>query len=409
MARNTRKNRIANTLAVCFWLCAWQAASVCIGQKLILVSPLEVCGALLALLPTADFWQTAAFSAGRIIGGFLLALALGLVLAALAAALRWVEVLLRPLMLTIKSIPVASFIILALMWLRSAGNLAVFISFLMVLPVVYTNTLAGIRETDVRLLEMAAVFRVPPAKRVRYLYVPAALPYFRSACTVGLGLCWKSGGAAGVIGITGPLACGKSTLGRLLLGELPYTGSLRINGLEIAQLNSAQISHLVGYLGHAPQLLSDTIEENIQLGEDLDCAPWLKLTALKEEVVAMPEGLKTQIGAQGTRLSGGQQARLALARTLARPRPVWVLDDPFSAVDPATEDEILRNLRVLGKDRIILLISHRLTHFAQFDQVLWLENGTARIADPATMMAENPAYARLVKTQQKKAGDDDEK
>ena len=76
MARNKRKNRIANTLAVCFWLCAWQAASVCIGQKLILVSPLEVCGALLALLPTADFWQTAAFSAGRIIGGFLLALAL---------------------------------------------------------------------------------------------------------------------------------------------------------------------------------------------------------------------------------------------------------------------------------------------------------------------------------------------
>ena len=180
MARNKRKNRIANTLAVCFWLCAWQAASVCIGQKLILVSPLEVCGALLALLPTADFWQTAAFSAGRIIGGFLLALALGLALAALAAALRWVEVLLRPLMLTIKSIPVASFIILALMWLRSAGNLAVFISFLMVLP----------------------VFRVPPAKRVRYLYVPAALPYFRSACTVGLGLCWKSGVAAEVIGIT---------------------------------------------------------------------------------------------------------------------------------------------------------------------------------------------------------------
>lgn len=82
MARNKRKNRIANTLAVCFWLCAWQAASVCIGQKLILVSPLEVCGALLALLPTADFWQTAAFSAGRIIGGFLLALVMPMTSAA---------------------------------------------------------------------------------------------------------------------------------------------------------------------------------------------------------------------------------------------------------------------------------------------------------------------------------------
>lgn len=89
--------------------------------------------------------------------------------------------------------------------------------------------------------------------------------------------------------------------------------------------------------------------------------------------------------------------------------PVLVLDDPFSAVDPATEAEILRNLRMLAQDRVILLISHRLIHFAQFDQVLWLENGTARVADPTTMMAENPAYAQLVEKQQKKAGADDEK
>ena len=215
--------------------------------------------------------------------------------------------------------------------------------------------------------------------------------------------------AGQIIGVTGPLACGKSTLGRLFLGELSYAGSLQINGLEISQLNNAQISRLVGYLGHAPQLLSDTIEENLQLGENLDCMSWLKLTALDAEVTAMPKGLQTRISDQGTRLSGGQQARLALARTLARPCPVLVLDDPFSAVDPATEAEILRNLRMLAQDRVILLISHRLIHFAQFDQVLWLENGTARVADPTTMMAENPAYAQLVKKQQKKAGADDEK
>ena len=93
------------------------------------------------------------------------------------------------------------FILLILLWTDRSVVPGV-IAGLMVLPVVYTNTLAGIRETDARLLEMAAVFRVPPAKRVRYLYVPAALPYFRSACTVGLGLCWKSGVAAEVIGIT---------------------------------------------------------------------------------------------------------------------------------------------------------------------------------------------------------------
>ena len=195
-------NRWANALAVAFWLMVWQLAATAIGQKLFLVSPLAVCATLARLLPTAGFWATVAFSAGRIIGGFLLAAVCGVLLAGLAAWMPPVRALLRPLMLTVRSIPVASFIILALLWLKNAGNLAVFISFLMVLPVVYTNTLAGIRETDARLLEMAAVFRVPPAKRVRYLYVPAALPYFRSACTVGLGLCWKSGVAAEVIGIT---------------------------------------------------------------------------------------------------------------------------------------------------------------------------------------------------------------
>ena len=109
MARNKRKNRIANTLAVCFWLCAWQAASVCIGQKLILVSPLEVCGALLALLPTARFWASLLGSMARILGGFFLAAALGTLLAALAARFKRVEEWLAPPVLAMKTVPGASF------------------------------------------------------------------------------------------------------------------------------------------------------------------------------------------------------------------------------------------------------------------------------------------------------------
>ena len=196
-------SRCAALAAAVFWLCVWQAASMWIGQCLLLASPLEVCRALLALLPTAAFWQRALFSAARIISGFLLALAAGCLCAVLAAAFRWAEALLRPLMLAIRAVPVASFIILALLWLRGTGGLSVFISFLMVLPVVYENVLAGIRAADGSLLEMASVFRVPLWRRVRALYAPAVLPYFRSACAVGLGLCWKSGVAAEVIGISG--------------------------------------------------------------------------------------------------------------------------------------------------------------------------------------------------------------
>lgn len=202
--KGTSKNRrLGSVPAVCFWLCVWQLASVWVGQRLLLASPLEVCRALAALLPTAAFWQRVGFSAARVLGGFFSALAAGTLCAVAAAVCRWAEYLLRPPMLAARTVPVASFIILALLWLRGTGGLAVFISFLMVLPVVYENVLAGIRSADAALLEMAAVFRVPAARRVRFLYAPAVLPYFRSACAVGLGLCWKSGVAAEVIGISG--------------------------------------------------------------------------------------------------------------------------------------------------------------------------------------------------------------
>lgn len=201
MAPKTKKI-VQNALAVCFWLLLWHGASVYIGSNLLLVSPLKVAKTLGGLAMSAAFWQTVAFSAARILGGFCAALLCGVLLAVLASAVPAAEVLLRPAMLTVKSVPVASFIILALLWLRNAGGLAVFISFLMVLPIVYTNTLAGIRAADAQLLEMARVFRVPLLRRVRYVYLPAAWPHCRAACTVGLGLCWKSGVAAEVIGIT---------------------------------------------------------------------------------------------------------------------------------------------------------------------------------------------------------------
>ena len=200
--RRPAKKTIQNLIAVAFWLFVWQLASVSVGSSLLLVSPLRVLDTLGGLAMSAAFWRTILFSAWRIIGGFLLALGVGALLAMGGARFVFLDVLLRPLMLTVKSVPVASFIILALMWLRNTANLAVLISFLMVLPIVYTGTLAGIRSADKKLLQMAQVFRVPPMRRMRYLVLPAVLPHFKSACSVGLGLCWKSGVAAEVIGIT---------------------------------------------------------------------------------------------------------------------------------------------------------------------------------------------------------------
>lgn len=186
--------------AVLFWLFVWEIVSLYLHSQILLVSPIQVLVRLTQLLVTHRFWESVAFSFCCIAGGFLLATVTGVLLAALSACFKRVEELLIPLMLAIKSIPVASFIILALIWF-SSRNLSVLISFLMVLPVIYTNVLDGIRAASPSLLETARVFRLPIRQCIRYIYVPEVLPFFRSGSRIALGLCWKAGIAAEVIGM----------------------------------------------------------------------------------------------------------------------------------------------------------------------------------------------------------------
>ncbi len=125
---------------------------------------------------------------------------LGILTAVGAARYTRFRELMAPLVSVIKTTPVASFVILALFWF-SSRSLSIFISFLMVFPIVYTNILQGISQTDRQLLEMGQVFGLSMKKKIRYIYFPQVFPYLRSAFAVGLGLCWKAGTAAEVIGI----------------------------------------------------------------------------------------------------------------------------------------------------------------------------------------------------------------
>ncbi len=200
---------IKNAAAVVFWIFVWQLIVVILDKKsgnsmagnILVASPLETVKTLFALVQTPEFWKSVGYSFAKIATGFFLALAVGVVCAVLASASGVVRALLNPVLRLIKAVPVASFIILALFWLSSSKNLSVLISFLMVLPVIYTNVLQGIESTDRELLEMASVFRISVGKRIRYIYIPAVLPYFVSACSVGLGFCFKSGIAAEIIGL----------------------------------------------------------------------------------------------------------------------------------------------------------------------------------------------------------------
>ncbi len=202
-----------------------------------------------------------------------------------------------------------------------------------------------------------------------------------------------------IIGVTGPVACGKSTFGRVFLCEAPYGGCVQFGTRELSGLSAREIAATVGYLGHDPELAADTVEHNVLCGSKQDALVYLSATALKDEVLAMENGLDTVIGSSGVRLSGGQAQRLALARTLAHPRPVLILDDPFSALDRKTEDTVFAHLRRYAKDKVVFLISHRLYHFPQLRQIVFIENGKTAVGTHDELMTRVPAYRHLYESQ----------
>lgn len=187
-------------LIAMFWLATWHLAALSIDNGIILAGPKETLLALWRLLPTGEFWHSIAFSFGRIGLGFGGAFAAGLSLGALGYRFPLAGDAAEPLMVLLKSAPVASFVILALIWAGSK-NLSALIAFLVVLPMIYVNTLAGLASTDQKLLEMAKVFGMSWGKKLRYIYLPALLPYLKSGCKIALGMSWKSGIAAEVIGV----------------------------------------------------------------------------------------------------------------------------------------------------------------------------------------------------------------
>lgn len=209
-----------------------------------------------------------------------------------------------------------------------------------------------------------------------------------------------------IIGVTGPVACGKSTLGRMFLCEYPYQDSLKFGDRELSSLRPAELVGMVGYLGHDPELFNDSIENNILLGDDQDANAYLRAVCLDQEVAAMEDGLQTRVGSGGVRLSGGQAQRLALARTLCHKKPVMILDDPFSALDKQTEAQVFAHLKELARDSIVLLISHRLYLFPQTDQVIFLDHGQALVSTHAQLLQSNAEYARLFHKQEEGASNE---
>lgn len=202
-----------------------------------------------------------------------------------------------------------------------------------------------------------------------------------------------------IIGITGAVACGKSTLGKAFLCEYPYEGHITMDGAELQNMEQSVRTGIVGYLGHDPELFNDSVENNVLLGDSKNSDTYLNAACMKQEVAEMTDGKNTLIGSGGAYLSGGQAKRLAFARTLCHDKPILILDDPFSALDKNTEKQAFVNLQALAKDSIVLLISHRLYLFPEMDGVIWMENGKAVTGTHEELLKTVPEYENLYTSQ----------
>ena len=182
-----------------FWLVLWQVLALMVHNPILLVGPWETLLALLKLLPTAEFWQAVGGSLLHILGGFLLGGCLGLGLAFLAYEKPFLRDLLSPVIGVMKAVPVVSFVVLVIIWAGNRG-LSLYVTAVVVLPILYLNTLEGLLGTDRKLLELAEVYRMTWPARLRGIWLPQLRPQLLGALELAVGMAWKSGVAAEVIG-----------------------------------------------------------------------------------------------------------------------------------------------------------------------------------------------------------------
>lgn len=181
-----------------FWAGVWQGAFMLIGKEILVVSPAQVIMRLAELICDEYFWKSIGMTFLRISTGYIAGVMLGTLFAVITSAFAFLKALFYPLISLVKATPVASFIILALVWIKKDG-VPIFITFLIVFPIVWANVSEAIADTDKNLLEMAKVYSLSKSSIFKNIYVHSVLPYFAAACTTAIGLAWKAGVAAEVI------------------------------------------------------------------------------------------------------------------------------------------------------------------------------------------------------------------
>ena len=182
-APKQEKNRVKSTLIILFWLAVWEIADRVIDNRIILSGPVHIIASLAV--------------------GFILSFIAGFLLALVCHRFKLIHDFLEPIIVMLKTVPMISFVIMLLIWVGNQA-LTIYLSFLIVLPIIYTNTLQGLNNVDPQLMEVAKVYHMAPWKKFMFIYRPAFMPFVLSASKLALGMSWKSGIMAEVIGTPKP-------------------------------------------------------------------------------------------------------------------------------------------------------------------------------------------------------------
>lgn len=216
-----QNNKFKKIIIAFIWLFIWQCIYKAVGKEILIVSPFDVLLNIINKVTEYDFWITCFYSILRIMKGYFFGIIFGVIAAFISYKIKFMHDFLYPFFSILKSTPVASFIILALIWIKT-DNVPAFIVFIMTSPIVWTNIYEGLSKISNELIEVSKVFEFSFLKKLKYIYIPQLIPYISSACTVALGLAWKSGIAAEVI--SSP---------KIAIGSVIYDSKVYLETLEL--------------------------------------------------------------------------------------------------------------------------------------------------------------------------------
>ena len=391
MMQNKGKIYVKKFIILLFWLGVWQILAMCVDNFLLVVTPLQALRALLTLAGQVEFWRSAFDSLWRIAFGFLLGAVLALLLAAISYRYPLAEEVLRPFMIFCKAVPVAVFAVLLLIWWGSS-MLAVAICFLVVFPNIYLNTLEGLKSADRGLLEMAEVFRLPLGTQFFYIYRPALKPFLLSAFQLSLGMCWKSGVAAEVIGTPSHSIGGALYLAKIYLDTADlfawtavivvlsvFFEKIIFYGIEVffrwepackdpsmPQKIATFFRCLCGLERPEEGEVSEMDAFAMQFQEDRlceDCSAVKNLEMILGDASQARTALTQLLPEEALdqpchELSGGMKRRVSLVRAMEAGAQCVLLDEPFTGLDEENRKKAEDYIRRKTRGRIVMIATH---------------------------------------------------